>query len=453
MKIALCHFRVGENDGVSLEMDKWKRVLEGMGHEVVFIAGSSNEVKDSLIIPELHYLSDYNEEVLASAYSGSEAMSAYDLQAKIEHYASRIEDQLTTIINEAKINLIVPNNILSLGWNLSAGLAFSRAIRATGIACICHHHDWYFERDLYSEPSCDYVKNLLDEHFPPRDAKVKHVVINSIAQGVLQEMKGVPSSVVPNVFDFGEAISVHDDFNQDFRSQLGLKDSDIVFLQATRVVERKAIELVIEVIAEIQNQSDLIEQIRQRNQSAELVLLLVGMADGREVYLERLQEFAAQQGVKLLFVGEHFDYARSADGETKIFNLWDAYLYADVVSYPSVLEGWGNQFLEAVVAKLPVIQFDYPVFLADIKNKGFETISLGATYRETDSELLTLPPAERQRAAAEMVSVLVDPLRCRSMTEKNYLIAEQYFSLKSLAELLEQQLEALFSQSESTPHV
>ena len=34
MNIAMTHFRVGETDGVSLEMDKWKTVLERNGHTV-----------------------------------------------------------------------------------------------------------------------------------------------------------------------------------------------------------------------------------------------------------------------------------------------------------------------------------------------------------------------------------------------------------------------------------
>ena len=34
MNIAMIHYRVGETDGVSLEMDKWKKVLEKNGHRV-----------------------------------------------------------------------------------------------------------------------------------------------------------------------------------------------------------------------------------------------------------------------------------------------------------------------------------------------------------------------------------------------------------------------------------
>jgi len=45
----------------------------------------------------------------------------------------------------------------------------------------------------------------------------------------------------------------------------------------------------------------------------------------------------------------------------------DTYVFADIISYPSIFEGWGNQFIEAVFAKKPVIVFEYPVFKSDIK--------------------------------------------------------------------------------------
>lgn len=39
MNILLAHFRVGETDGVSLEMDKWKWALESLGHKVFYLPG------------------------------------------------------------------------------------------------------------------------------------------------------------------------------------------------------------------------------------------------------------------------------------------------------------------------------------------------------------------------------------------------------------------------------
>ena len=61
MKIALLHFRVGETDGVSLEMDKWKIALQKMGHEVVYIAGSKGTTEtETFIVEEIHYKNDRN---------------------------------------------------------------------------------------------------------------------------------------------------------------------------------------------------------------------------------------------------------------------------------------------------------------------------------------------------------------------------------------------------------
>ena len=52
MNIALIHYRVGVTDGVSLEMDKWKKVLLELGHSVYYIAGNKGNT-EACIIPEL----------------------------------------------------------------------------------------------------------------------------------------------------------------------------------------------------------------------------------------------------------------------------------------------------------------------------------------------------------------------------------------------------------------
>jgi len=45
----------------------------------------------------------------------------------------------------------------------------------------------------------------------------------------------------------------------------------------------------------------------------------------------------------------------------KKYSLWDCYAYSSVVLYPSLWEGFGNQFLEAVFAKKPIVSYEYPV--------------------------------------------------------------------------------------------
>jgi len=58
-RIGICHFRVGLTDGVSLEIDKWKRVLEEIGHKVYLLLAGEALSLDATIIPTLH--SDHPE--------------------------------------------------------------------------------------------------------------------------------------------------------------------------------------------------------------------------------------------------------------------------------------------------------------------------------------------------------------------------------------------------------
>ena len=36
------------------------------------------------------------------------------------------------------------------------------------------------------------------------------------------------------------------------------------------------------------------------------------------------------------------------EGKNKVYSLWDAYIYADFVTYPSLYEGFGNALLETI---------------------------------------------------------------------------------------------------------
>ncbi|OQY08470.1 MAG: hypothetical protein B6I29_05460 [Marinitoga sp. 4572_148] len=70
MKIGLLHFRVGETDGVSLKIKKWKIVLENQGHDVHFIAetlGKENGIKILL----LAYEKPRNLEIRQKAFQDS----------------------------------------------------------------------------------------------------------------------------------------------------------------------------------------------------------------------------------------------------------------------------------------------------------------------------------------------------------------------------------------------
>ena len=116
---------------------------------------------------------------------------------------------------------------------------------------------------------------------------------------------------------------------------------------------------------------------------------------------------------------------------------------ADFVTYPSLWEGWGNQFLEAVKAKLPLLIFEYPVFNQDIKDKGFQVISLGDQIRDYNEEgLARVEDQIIEDAANQAVDLLTDATIRQSVVDHNHSIALEHFSLDTLRG----HLETLFTQ-------
>jgi len=427
MNIALCHYRVGETDGVSLEMDKWKKVLEKMGHKVYFIAGSTG-TSDGCIIPEMNYRSEEDMKIERNAYLKLEDYQDEDeLIRAIKKLTLKIEEGLKKILIENKIDLIVPNNILSIGRSIPTAMAFTNLIKELGIRCIGHHHDFYWERKNFSQPTCNFVRDALEKYYPPKDDLISHVVINSIVQKELKVRRNLDSVVIPNVFDFNGKLWDADNYNKDFREKLGIKDNDILMLQATRVTNRKAIELAIDVVGEMQKEENrkILEEVKLYNgksfkEDSRIVLVLAGMIETADDYVERLRTKAKESNVELLFVNNLVEHSRCVKNNDKIYSLWDTYVFADIITYPSIQEGWGNQFLEGLFARKPMLVFEYSVYKEDIKEKGFKVISLGDKYKLDKYRLAKVSKEVIKRASGECIKLLINKNYREMMVEENF---------------------------------
>jgi len=443
MNIALCHYRVGETDGVSLEMDKWKKVLENMGHKVYFIAGSTG-TSDGYIIPEMNYRFEEDLKIERNAYLKLEDYQDEDeLIRAVRKQTLKIEEALKKILIENKIDLIIPNNILSIGRSIPTAMAFTNVIKELGIRCIGHHHDFYWERKNFSHPTCNFVRKVLEEYYPPKDDLISHVVINSIVQKELKTRRGLDSIIIPNIFDFNEKLWEVDDYNKGFREKLGIKDNDILMLQATRVTNRKAIELAIDVVEEMQRKENrkILEEAKLYNgksfkEDSRIVLVLAGMIETADDYVERLKTRAEKSNVELLFINNLVEHSRCVKNNNKIYSLWDTYVFADIVTYPSIQEGWGNQFLEGLFAKKPMLVFEYDVYKEDIKRKGFKVISLGDKYGLDECGLAKVEKKIIRHAAGECIRLLIDKDCREKMVEENFQLGREFFSHESLEEKL-----------------
>jgi len=205
-----------------------------------------------------------------------------------------------------------------------------------------------------------------------------------------------------------------DKYSRDARTAIGLKDGAHLILQPTRVVQRKGIEHAIELV-------------RRVGMDAVLVISHASGDEGYE-YEQRVREYAELLGVNAVFVQDIIDDQRGTTNDgRKIYSLQDIYRHADMITYPSLQEGFGNAFLEAIYFKKPVLVNNYEIYFYDIKPKGFDVIEMDGFITDATVE-----------AAVE---ALRDPSRAEEMTDKNYQLGLKYYSYT----VLEQNLQTLIS--------
>ncbi len=437
MNILMIHYKVGGTDGVSLEMDKWKNIFNKMGHNVIMLGG---EMDNKIIYPSLYHNSQIARDFYFYSFQNKPVFKdEEEYKEKVYHQVEKCEKIIEKFVDENNIDLVIAQNVWSVAMNIAVAIALENVIERQHLKVLAQHHDFFWERKAGVHYGCDFAQYISKKYLPPVNPTYKHVVINQQGHDTLFRRKNLESTIVPNVFDFRAPLWEKDSFNKGFKKDIGLSDDDIIILQATRIVDRKAIELAIDVVSSMNKFKDsLINKTlydgRTFNKNSNFVLLLAGYDGDDEsgTYLNKLKTKAKLKNVDLKVISSKVAHTRE-DKDEKIYSLWDTYVFADIISYPSYWEGWGNQFLEGLFAKKPMIVFEYPVFITDIKEKGFDYISLGSSY-ETDknTDLVYINDEIIDKAAMKAFDYLFDKNKRQNSVDKNFEIGKKYFSMESL---------------------
>ena len=237
-------------------------------------------------------------------------------------------DALTELLDEG--DLTVVENICSLPLNLGASRAVAATLGRTRSRVVLHHHDLSWQR-----PQTAAITDV-----PPRPAGALHVAINASSRDELAQ-RGIDAVQITNAFDVdsppGDRATT--------RAALGFADDEIVVLQPARAIPRKNIPAA---LAYVDALAALVAPTPVR-------FWLTGPAE--DGYATVLDELLATVRVPVtLGLGP---------------SPADAYAAADVVVFPSTVEGFGNPVIESVIARRPLIIGHYPV-LVEILAHGFE---------------------------------------------------------------------------------
>ena len=402
--------RIAGTDGVSLEIQKWADVMESLGLTCFYFAGELDRPDDrSYFAPEAHFTHPEVAEINKRCFGVTSRNRA--TTQKIHELTHTLKDHLYDFVKKFDIDLIVPENALTIPMNIPLGLAITEFIAETNVLTLAHHHDFYWERDRFA---INAVSDYLRMAFPADLPSIRHAVINSFADEQLSLRTGISARIAPNIMDFENPPPPPDDYTSDVRQALGIEDDELFVLQPTRVVQRKGIEHAIELVHRL-------------GMKAKLVISHASGDEGDD-YENRIKEYSELMKVDTLFVSDIINENRGTtqDGR-RIYTLDDIYPYADLVTYPSTIEGFGNAFLEAVYFRIPVVVNLYSIYMVDIKPKGFSAIELDGYV--TDA------------AVRKTRQVLEDPELRKKMVDQNFEIAKDFFSYAGLRRRIKSFLE------------
>jgi glycosyltransferase involved in cell wall biosynthesis len=401
LKVGVISTRLAGTDGVSLETEKWISVMQEVGIEPYYFAGELDRPADhSYLVPEAHFS---HPSIMALNKACFETTRRTRETTKTIHQIKdALKEHLYIFVEKHEINWLLVENALTIPMNIPLGLALTEFIAETNIRTAAHHHDFYWERDRFA---VNAVSDYLNMSFPPDLPSIRHFVINSFADEQLSFRTGISSTIIPNIMDFENPPSRPDAYADDVRRDLGVADDELFVLQPTRIVRRKGIEHAIELVKRLERK-------------AKLVISHSAGDEGFE-YENRIREYSGLMGVDTIFAADRIDETRGtgADGK-KIYTLEDVYPSADLVTYPSLFEGFGNAFLEALYFRKPVVVNTYSIYTKDIKPRGFDVIELDGYVTDAAVE------ATRE--------VLDNAERRQNMVDLNYSLGREHFSYDTL---------------------
>lgn len=400
-RVGFISFRFAGTDGVSLETIKWATVLDQIGFECFFMAGELDTAPERSFIEEkLHFQHPEIKELFEESFNST--VRPRLLTKKIQDMRLFLKSKVYEFIKTFDINLLVAENALTIPLNIPLALALTEVISETGMPVIAHHHDFFWERKRFLR-NCiwDYINMAL----PPHLSNIEHVAINTSGQNQLALRTGISSTLIPNVMNFELGPPLPDDYISNVRGDLGIADDELFVLQPTRVVQRKGIEHAVELVARI-------------NKKAVLVISHASGDEGYE-YQARVREYADLMNIRAIFVD---DIIKESRGETedkrRVYVLEDIYPHADLITYPSLIEGFGNAFLESIWFRKPILINNYSIYATDIKPKGFRLIEMDNFISSRTIEFTE--------------KVISDKELAKEMADINYALGLRYYSYSVL---------------------
>ena len=324
-------------------------LLADSGYEVHVIAGRGESFHPQVAFHLLPEVDSRHLEVLKV----KEELDRGKLSDRFVRLQEHIVDLLYAHI--ASTDVLIAHNVFTLHKNLPLTAALHHVLASGtlgGLRTLAWHHDLAWKEPHYArEVHPGYPWDLLRQAWPG----VIHVTVSEARRSQLAALYGlapeavhvVPPGVDPAAFFRWTSTT------QRLVKAYHLLDADLVLLLPARITRRKNIQLAVQVLAAL------------RQQTGRDVRLLVSGPPGPHnpsnlAYLNGLLEMRRALGLE---EAAHFVYELQDGGHSMVpddATMSDLYSLADALIFPSLEEGFGIPMLEAGLVRMPVFCSDIP---------------------------------------------------------------------------------------------
>ncbi|MEM9424383.1 MAG: glycosyltransferase family 4 protein, partial [Spirochaetota bacterium] len=332
-----------------------------------------------------------------------------------------VANKIQNFFFEHSIDVMVGENTNAMPMSILAGVAVYTIATERNMACLFHHHDFWWERSRFYN---NHIPELLGKVMPPTAPGIEHAVISSYAEHVLFTFKRIAAHIVPNCEDFSHP-PLKDEYNSDVRQSFGIQDDELFVLQPTRIVPRKKIEDSIRFLGAFARRYP-----KYKGKIRFIISLYAG--DEGADYLPQLERLAVQQGISMEVLADRVAAVRGRDEQgRKIYTNRDVLVNADLATYLPIWEGFGNALLEAWAARLLTVVSTYLIYKTDIRIIGPRGVEVVDNYDEDGN--LIIP----DQALDDLEIILNDPELKQKIVDHNFEVARKAFSLETLKEHLD----------------
>lgn len=346
-KIAIIHYTSPPIiAGVELIIKEQIECFKEDGYQVKLISGEGKRYREDIHyvkIPQINSRYPYYLKLASKLELG-------ECPEEFEKFSHTIYQKLKK--NLRNIDVCIIHQALTMHFNLALTVALVKLIKDLKhkIKFIHWTHDATYLDENYLEKygslKSDYPWNLLVS----KQVNVKYVVISSTRQKQISQLFKCLSNqltFIPNGLDIPKFLGLSKNLKC-LTNNLDLFNQDLVAVLPNRILPRKNIEQAIKIIAQL------------KKNGFKIKFILTGIYDYQNPqsanYYQKIQDLVKKNNLtkEIIFLNK-FKLSSGQMINLRNLNISQLYILADFLLFPSKIEGFGRQIIEAGILKTPIV--------------------------------------------------------------------------------------------------